>query len=95
MLDGTTNPNVQRTLLEGYISSAGMGSESLVQTSRKALADALNGLSDDKLVTVFTEFTIILKESISVDRVVLPLLEVFSFLLDVQIFQKLRDTGFK
>lgn len=89
----------QHALLEGYINSAGIGSEALVLTSRRALVDALNAMlknsGPEKLSDIFTVFSLILKESNGIERVVLSLLEVISFLFDAQIFQTVRDTDFK
>jgi hypothetical protein len=80
-----------------------MGSESVVQNSRAALLDFVailpnEDLSDDPRFTLadFANcFLTLLKENITNDRVLLPLLEVISFLFDMQVMQRLQSTPFK
>jgi Mor family transcriptional regulator len=80
-----------------------MGSESVVQNSRAALLDFVDilpneDLSDDPrftLVDFANCFLTLLKENITNDRVLLPLLEVISFLFDMQVMQRLQSTPFK
>ena len=85
---------------EGYISSAGVGSESVVQASRNALLNALDLLPSEhdsqfSLLTVGNNLSEIFKNNLNNDRVMLPLLEVFAFLLDMQVLQGLVGTSFK
>lgn len=88
-------------ILEGYVSSAGMGSESVVQASRLALVDALDALPATAegdayaLLDVANTLVLLLKEKLAVDRVVSPLLEVIAFLFDAQVLQRLVGTEFK
>ncbi|TKA76646.1 hypothetical protein B0A49_01862 [Cryomyces minteri] len=90
---------IRRAILEGYISSAGGGSESVVQASRAALADALaaNALSARGstygLADICHTFVDILRDNLSTDRIVLPLLEVLAFLFDAHIIQRIAEEG--
>lgn len=93
-------------LLEGYVSSAGMGSESVVQSSRRALIDFLDTLpvfpsekanndesadeSSSSLFEVMNIMTSLLSTNLTNDRIVLPILDVLSFLFDMQIVQRLQ-----
>ncbi|KAK5162780.1 hypothetical protein LTR04_003015 [Oleoguttula sp. CCFEE 6159] len=92
-------PCIRKAILEGYISSAGGGSESVVQASRTALADALaaDALptcgSTYRLVDVCHTFVDILRDNLSTDRIVLPLLEVLAFLFDAFIIQRVAEEG--
>ncbi|KAI5373741.1 hypothetical protein J4E82_007554 [Alternaria postmessia] len=96
------DPSIRDAICVGFVSSAGMGSESVVQNSRAALLDFVailpnEDLSDDPRFTLadFANcFLTLLKENITNDRVLLPLLEVISFLFDMQVMQRLQSTPF-
>lgn len=88
----------------GYITSAGMGSESVVQNSRAALLDAINTWPTTSsseqadtfnLLDVMSCFLGLLKNNLDTERVLLPLLEIFAFLFDMQVMHRLLDTSFK
>ncbi|OCL03190.1 hypothetical protein AOQ84DRAFT_392453 [Glonium stellatum] len=96
-------PLLKAAVLEGYISSAGMGSESVVQNSRMALVDAIGQLpatlSDESesgcsLLDILGQLLELLRLNISTERILIPLLDVIAFLFDVQILQRLTDTNF-
>jgi hypothetical protein len=97
------NPSIRDAICVGFVSSAGMGSESVVQNSRLALLEFVDMLQDEDvsdntrftLVDFANCFLILLKDNISNDRVLLPLLEVISFLFDMQVMQRLQSTSFK
>jgi hypothetical protein len=97
------DPSIRDAICVGFVSSAGMGSESVVQNSRAALLDFVDilpneDLSDDPrftLVDFANCFLALLKNNISNDRILLPLLEVTSFLFDMQVMQRLQSTSFK
>ncbi|KAL6710289.1 hypothetical protein ACN47E_009235 [Coniothyrium glycines] len=102
-----TNPSYTATILIGYVSSAGMASESVVQNARSALLNFVGGLpnthsnNDDisatasiSLLDIANCFIKLLKENITEDRTLLPLLETIAFLFDMQVLQRLRDTSF-
>ena len=88
----------------GYITSAGMGSESVVQNSRAALLDAMDvwpttpsseRADTFNLLDVVSCFLGLLKSNLDTERVLLPLLEIFAFLFDMQIMDRLLETSFK
>lgn len=85
--------------VEGYVGSAGMGSESVVQASRLALVERLDALpmENEELTLVYVANTLldVFKANLTNDRIVLPLLEVLAFLLDSQVLQKLVESSFK
>lgn len=86
-------------LLEGYISSAGAGNESVLRASRQALADKLDTLPVDgdgvSLLAFSNTLIELFKAALGTDRLLLPLLEVSAFLLDMQILQRLAGSTFK
>jgi len=94
---------LSQALLEGYSSSAGMGSESVVQAARSALYDFLDTVPLDastelvrfSLVDACNIFGDLLKETLSDDRVLLPLLDVIAFLLDTLVLQRLSSEQFR
>ena len=91
---------VKHALLEGYCSSAGAGSEALMKACRKALVSKLKRLptadsSGLSLETFATDVLAVMKSNIEIDRVILPMLEMISFLFDSQILQKLQETSFR
>jgi hypothetical protein len=94
---------IREAICVGFVSSAGMGSESVVQNSRAALLDFVYILKDQDTSDV-PQFALIdfancilalLKNNITNDRVLLPLLEVIAFLFDMQVMQRLQSTTFK
>lgn len=94
------SPDLARAVLEGYISSAGMASESVVQVSRAALTVTLDALPTEEegnfdLLDVSNVLMSIFKDNLGNDRTLLPLLEILAFLLDMHILQRLDDQSFK
>ncbi|KAF1944354.1 hypothetical protein EJ02DRAFT_510264 [Clathrospora elynae] len=98
----TTDPAIREAICVGFVSSAGMASESVVQNSRVALLDFIDTLSDDNTSDV-PQFTLVelakclvglLKANLDNDRTLLPLLEVVAFLFDMQVMQRLQSTSF-
>jgi hypothetical protein len=94
---------VKNAVCAGLISSAGMGSESVVQNSRTALLDALDSMpiSSDEGAHGFTLLDAanclvdLIKKNLSEDRNLLPLLEVTAFLFDMHVLTRLVETNFK
>ncbi|OJD35564.1 beta-tubulin cofactor d [Diplodia corticola] len=86
-------------IVEGYISSAGMGSESVVQASRLALVEHLQALPTESdgfsLFHVANTILDVCKAHLANDRIIVPMLEVLAFLLDAQVFQRLVGSSFK
>lgn len=100
-------PALMEATLAGYTISAGMGSETVVQNAREALINYVDHLSnanesiqepsDDNgasLLDIATCLVKILKDNITNDRVLIPLLELIAFLFDMGIMQRLETTTF-
>ncbi len=84
------------SLLEGYVTSAGVGSESLLCASRLALVDYVGGVSQDhRILNLCNDLTELLRRSLASDRLAIPVLEVLGFLFDAGIFQQLEDVSFE
>ncbi|KAI9878754.1 MAG: hypothetical protein M1830_010607 [Pleopsidium flavum] len=82
-------------VLEGYVTSAGVGSESLLRASRLALVDYLGVVSDDhRILNICNDLTELLRRNLASDRLAIPLLEVLGFLFDAGILQQLDDGSF-
>ncbi|KAE8829742.1 hypothetical protein HRS9139_06366 [Pyrenophora teres f. teres] len=101
-LQSTISPIIKEAVCIGFVSSAGMGSESVVQHSRSALVDFADTLPEESAPDVQT-FTLgdlancllsILKSNLDNERILLPLLEVVAFLFDMQVVQRLQQTSF-
>ncbi|KAH7115981.1 tubulin folding cofactor D C terminal-domain-containing protein [Dendryphion nanum] len=92
---------LREDLLLGFISSAGMGSESVVRNSRAALLDAVELLPTSStkteeltLLDIANCFTDLLKKSLDIERILIPLMDVIAFLFDMQVMHRLIDTNF-
>ena len=79
----------QRELMEGYVTSADTGAEDLVRASRAALAQFCEAGNTE---LVYKTLILILSKNVGSvnnnDRVIVPCLEVISFLFDARILQK-------
>ena len=82
---------VRKPLLEGYVTSAGAGSESLLRASRAAFTSYTELLDLAKLATICTDLTDLIRENMSNDRLAVPLLEFVAFLFEADVLQRLRD----
>lgn len=83
-LSNPRNTNWARSLMEGYVTSADTGSEDLIRASRAALVEfCRSGHS----IAVCHQLIEMCKSTI--DRVLIPTLEVIGFLFDMQIMQTL------
>lgn len=84
-----------QAVMLGFISSAGMGSESVLQASRAAILDNLadapaHGVRGKLCIYDFVALlATVLKENLADDRIILPFLDLLAFLLDMQIPQRL------
>ncbi|KAK8161036.1 tubulin folding cofactor D C terminal-domain-containing protein [Phyllosticta citrichinensis] len=98
-LDLDLEEPMKLAFVEGYISSAGMGSESVVQASRLALVEKMESLpvegEQTSLVNVANAILGVFKANLSNDRVIMPLLDVVAFLFDAQVLQRLNGSNFK
>jgi hypothetical protein len=93
----TTQPWALRALLEGTISTAGISAEPLLQTTRAILTTALTFTPLPHLHTLLTTYTTILLAILSSStpnstNLMLPALDLLSFLLDMRIPQRLTET---
>ncbi|KAF2682125.1 hypothetical protein K458DRAFT_342479 [Lentithecium fluviatile CBS 122367] len=95
--------SIREAICLGFVTSAGMGSESVVQNSRAALLDTADAWTiataeGEELSFSLVDFANclldILKTNLEIERVLLPLLEVFAFLFDMQVLQRLSSTPF-
>ncbi|KAI9765900.1 MAG: hypothetical protein M1840_007041 [Geoglossum simile] len=103
LLSHLSIPPLRLPTLEGYVTSAGLGSESVLRASRLALADHLESLDvlcsnkDPQsygLRDICETLLDILKQNITNDRVAISTLEVLAFLIDSRIIQLLQETQF-
>lgn len=94
VLQPVTPDKLKEALCLGYASSAGMGSESVVQNARAALLDALDG-GAVRLLDVAGCLMRLVERSLGEDRMLLPLLEVWAWLGDMGVFEKLAETAFR
>lgn len=104
VLHSSTPKAIQEAVALGFVTSAGLGSESVVQNSRAALLDAVDSWpirevtgpeGSCTLLEFATCFLDLLKRNLETERVLLPLLEVLAFLFDMQVLQRLMLTPFK
>lgn len=93
LLRGDTRyPDYEKALLEGCISCAGVSVESLLQASRKALADTLHDTEDAVLNTHVSAYAAVLQDLLAHNSSnMYPALELLAFLLDMQIPQRLAE----
>ena len=92
--DHLTQSWVSKPLLEGYATSAGAGSESLLVASRAAFVLYTENLDTATLATLCTYLTEVVRENISNDRLAVPTLDFIAFLFEAGILQRLRDRDF-
>ena len=85
---------IRKPLLEGYVTSAGAGSESLLGASRAAFTSYTELLDLAELATICTDLTDLIRENISNDRLAVPALEFVAFLFEADVLQRLRDEDF-
>ena len=70
----------RKPLLEGFVTSAGLGSESLIQATRRAFALYLNTLSPDTSYKIRMAVVNIFIENCEYDRLAYPTMEFLVFL---------------
>lgn len=83
------------SVLEGYISSAGAGSESVIRSTRAALVKHTEKLLTADVNQVWYDMTTIMRTHISEDRSIIPALSVVAFLLDGAVFDQLDSETFR
>lgn len=92
MLSLYLNPAYRSSLLEGYVSASGAGSDALLQASRSALVSFVEIFSIAQLIEFCTCLNNIIRTNIerSIDRVVIPTLVVYGFLFDAGVFERVQ-----
>lgn len=90
----STQDWIRKPLLEGYVTSAGAGSESLLGASRAAFNLYTESSDLTTLATLCTYLTDLLRDNISNDRLAVPILEFVAFLFEAGVLQRLRDQDF-
>ena len=85
---------VTKALLEGYVTSGGAGSESLLGASRAAFVMFAESSDLAALSVVCAFLTDLIRENISNDRLAVPTLEFVAFLFEAGVLQRLREQGF-
>lgn len=104
LLNSSTPESIATSVCLGYITSAGMGSESVVQNSRAALLAAIDTWpttpsevtgDTSNLLSFLGCLQVIFRRNLDTERVLLPLLELIAFLFDMQVMHRLLDTSFK
>ena len=73
---------LRSSILEGCISSAGVGSESLIRCSRIALAAYVDLSSASELAKLSADLVMIINRRVTDDRLIVPTLAVVAFLCD-------------
>lgn len=90
-------PNLvyRSSLLEGYVSASGAGSDALLQASRSALVSFVELFSIAQLIEFCTCLNNIIRTNIerSIDRVVIPTIVVYGFLFDAGVFERVQEQG--
>ena len=81
-------------LLEGFITSAGAGSESVLQASRTAIVAFTNDRSLVALSMYCTTLVDIIHDNPSNDRVLLPAMNFLGFLFDAGVLPRLENEMF-
>lgn len=82
-------------LLKGFFTSAGSGSNTLMQACRMALLEHTSSLSRDDLESFCRTLVDILRDSVANERVSIPVMNVISFLLETDVLRRLSETSFK
>jgi len=78
------------------VTSAGVGSESLLRSSRLALVDYLESAPPEaRALELCNDLTELLGRSLSNDRLAIPILEVVGFLFDARTLEGFDDASFK
>ena len=81
-------------LLKGYVTSAGSGSESILQASREAFVAYTVGCSPSELATYCTNIVNMVQDNLSHDRLVVPTVEFLGFLFDAGVLPRLAEVMF-
>ena len=85
--------SVREALLEGFVTSAGTGSELVLKAARNALATHLHSLDGNGLRDFFAAFNNLLETSSTKERLAVSVLEVLAFILDTRILGGLKESA--
>lgn len=78
------SPAYEESFMEGFLSICGSGAENVMRSARSTLVSGTGPGSDRHLQSVYTSISAILDRGRTEDRLILPSLEVLSFLLATQ-----------
>ena len=81
-------------LLNGYVTSAGSGSESVLNASREAFVAYTDGCSPSELVIYCTNIVDTMQDNLSNDRLLVPIVDFLGFLFDAGVLLRLAEEGF-
>ena len=81
-------------LFSGYVTSAGSGSETVLQASREAFVAYTVGCSPSQLATYCINIVDIVQDNLSNDRLVVPTVEFLGFLFDAGVLLRLAEERF-
>ncbi|RPA80274.1 hypothetical protein BJ508DRAFT_377207 [Ascobolus immersus RN42] len=86
------HPHLAEPLLEGYITSAGASSDSLLKLALSALITHLTTCPKHELITIYTAFCSVLRNAVNAnsDRLVAPALEVLANLSELGLWDGLE-----
>ena len=81
-------------LFYGYVTSAGSGSESVLQASREAFVAYTVGCSPTELNAYCNDIVNIVQNNLSNGRLVAPTVEFLGFLFDASVIPRLAEESF-
>ena len=84
----------RRPLLKGYVTSAGSGSESVLQASREAFVAYAAGCSQSVLATYCTDIVDIVENNLANDRLLVSAVEFLDYLFDAGVLPRLAEDKF-
>ena len=87
--------NLRSSLLKGVVTSLSGGSEAVLAASRNAFSDFVGGLDRHQLAIFCQSFESLMRDNLYNERLVVPILESLTFLLDTNILQKSPDSIFR
>ena len=82
---------IGKRVLEGFVTTAGAGLESLLQASRSALIQFVATLTDEQLREYSGWLLDTMRENTTNDRILIPTMEVISFLLEAGALNRLQN----
>ena len=86
---------IGKRVLEGFVTTAGAGSESLLQASRSALIHFVSTLTDEELREYSGWLLDITRDNTTNDRILIPTMEVINFLLEAGALHRLQSGPFE